>query len=262
MNHGYQPDETKPDGVITGYDQHHAPLDDNIFLDPFFISPMESLSEFSASSFDANVIDARVKLPMPKIHEQMEEDEEATTPKSQSLLDFRETEEYNNIEASRNNAKNKSISLNYINYLGKKEGKAEPVDITQSLDRRIVKNNKNLKILKKFSPFLVRKNNDEINVYQIHPPKILEGSLTNEEDFSGPPTATQLDNQLNKVYSSRGMYAFDEKTKKLIFYPPEFFNRDEMKQFRNRLASNESSQSRSSIDDDSEDIGRIGDVAL
>lgn len=183
---------------------------------------MESLSEFNASSFDANVIDSRAQVD------------------TKSMLDFRETEDtHNNTEAPK--ANNKSISLNYINYLGQKEGKPDEV-ATQSLDRRVTKNTKNLKILKKFSPFLNRKHYDEVNVYQIHPPKVIEAQNL-------PLASTQLDSQLNKVYSNRGMYAFDEKSKKLIYYPPEFFNG----QLKER---------RSSTDEESEDVSRICDVAL
>jgi len=186
---------------------------------------MPIITEFSASNFDE-----QQKIAQEVLQQKQAED----------------ADEYNNTEPLTNNTKNKSISLNYINFLGYKDEKA--ID-TQSLDRKVIKNKDSIKV-KKSSPFLNRKNNEEVNVYQIHPPKVMEGLAPEQVT----PTSTMLDKQLNKIYSSRGMYALDENTQKLIFYPPEFFNRDEMNRYR--VERVESSQSRSSVGND------VGDVAL
>lgn len=252
---------------------------DSNFFDPFFVPKNENFSEFNASSFDPTIIDARLRaMPyltirnkpkeLDKIIEESETDISNTNlmPKTRSLIDFSGTEtdsapdsgkDFNNTETVKNSPKDKAISLNYINCLEKQDKKMENSDsFTRSLDRKIIKN-KNLKILWKLSPFFGKKSIEEINVYQINPPKsqiLTEGAQLN---------VTDIDSQLNRVFSNRGMYSFDEKTKKVIFYPPEFFNKTgEMKKFHNRMDSYGSSPSRSSIDNDSEDLRQISDVAL
>lgn len=245
----------------------------NLF-DPFVLHKDENFSEFNASSFDPTIIDARLRaMPyltirnkpkeLDKIMEESETDVSTTNlmPKTRSLLDFSsETDsvkDFNNTEIVRNSPKDKAISLNYINCLEKQDKKMENSEcFTRSLDRKIIKN-KNLKILKKLSPFFSKKSVEEINVYQINPPKsqpLPEGAQVN---------VTDVDSQLNRIFSNRGMYSFDEKTKKIIFYPPEFFNKTgEVKKFHNRMDSYGSSPSRSSIDTEGEDIRQISDVAL
>ncbi|KAL0280834.1 UNVERIFIED_CONTAM: hypothetical protein PYX00_002010 [Menopon gallinae] len=242
--------------------------DPRIF-DPFYTSQSDGFSEFNATSFDASVVEARLRgMPyltirnkpkeLERITEESEEDliKHESIPKTRSLIDFTEID-YNNTESAKKNPGSKSISLNYINFIENKEKNAEKSDNsnwTGSLDRKIIKN-KNLKILKKLSPFLSKKPIEEVNIYQINPPK--------EKKMSDPEmNFASLDSQLNKVYSNRGMYMFDEKTRKVIFYPPEFFNKSEMKKFYKRMDSYGSSQSRSSIDNDSEDLRHISDIAL
>lgn len=241
--------------------------DPRIF-DPFYTGQNNGFSEFNATNFDASVVEARLRgMPyltlrnkpkeLERIMEESEEDlmKQESIPKTRSLIDFTEID-YNNTESTKKNSGSKSISLNYINFIENKEKNTEKSDNshwTESLDRKIIKN-KNLKILKKLSPFLTKKPIEEVNIYQINPPK--EQKSERDMNFAS------LDTQLNKVYSNRGMYMFDEKTKKVIFYPPEFFNKSEMNKFYKRMDSYGSSQSRSSIDNDSEDLRHISDIAL
>lgn len=274
-NLSYQPSESKSD-LLTEKPEvnrlNHDQFDglyknneyDSNFFEPFFSEQEDGLSEFNASSFDATVIDARLKaMPYLTIRNRPKELEKITEesdldlantepmPKTRSLLNFADAD-FNNTEVVKSDPKTKSISLNYINYLEKPEKNPENQDnFTRSLDRKIIKN-KNLKILKKLSPFFSKKPIEEINIYQINPPRCQHLKLN----------INNLDNQLNKVYSHRGMYIYDEKTKKTIFYPPEFFNKTDMKKFYSRMDSYGSSVSQSSVDNDSEDIRHISDVAL
>ena len=127
--------------------------------------------------------------------------------------------------------------------------------VNNSPDKTIIKN-KNLKILKTLSPFVKKKKtNHPINIYQINVPKNIKSS---GEDLN----LTNIDYRLSNIYRNRGMYAYDKDSKKIVFYPPEYFlkNYERGGNSRQRLNSRNSSLSCSSLD--SEDIKQIGDVAL
>lgn len=224
---------------------------DSAYADSYFTN---GFNEFNASSFDPSVIDSRLpyltirKKPknlLDPIGELANDDE--NMPKTHSLLDL-SLDRLKNVEVVK--YQNGQLTPSEADESAESSVEKEE-NVTGSLDRKIIKN-KNLKILKKLSPFCRKKPTDLINIYRINPPM----GVARQEMLD----ISNIDSQLNRLYSNRGMYTFEEKTRKIVFYPPEVFNKNRMQGFRSSIQSIVSSQSQSSMD--SEDIKQISDVAL
>lgn len=228
------------------------------YVDPYFT---QGFNEFNAFSFDPAIIDARLpyltirKKPKELVNDprklELDLAFDGIMPKTHSLVDLT-VEDLKDVEVVKFQNERMPQSFNPVPYFKEKElivkRHEESMDC---LDKKIIKN-KNLKVLKKkLSPFCRKKSIETINIYPINPPNGVETQPGLD--------VTNLDTQLNKVYSNRGMYTFEEKSKKIFFYPPEFFQNASPQAHRNRTNSF-GNLSHSSMD--SEDIKQIGDVAL
>ncbi|KAK6645428.1 hypothetical protein RUM43_001705 [Polyplax serrata] len=225
---------------------------DSAYADSYFTN---GFNEFNASSFDPSVIDSR--LPYLTIRKKPKNlldpigelaNDYENMPKTHSLLDL-SLDRLKNVEVVK--YQNGQLTPSEADESAAESSVEKEENVTGSLDRKIIKN-KNLKILKKLSPFCRKKPTDLINIYRINPPM----GVARQEMLD----ISNIDSQLNRLYSNRGMYTFEEKTRKIVFYPPEVFNKNRMQGFRSSIQSIVSSQSQSSMD--SEDIKQISDVAL